>query len=88
MTTMNRNPVRRECKCCSCHAIFTGLTGFDRHWVKTPTGRRCPTHTELVSAGYKLNIRGAWEQPISDKQRAGLAKMKVGRSKNLALDTQ
>jgi hypothetical protein len=86
MTT--RNPTGNECKCCSCHTIFSSLTGFDSHWIKTPTGRKCPTHDELTAKGYTHNPRGAWTPPVTDQQRAALAKLVSRRSKILALDTQ
>jgi len=80
-------------ECSSCELHFSGTSAFDQHRVgrheytlweglqRNPTaedGRRCLNETEMVEAGMERDAHGRWRVVASEKQLAGLARMRAG----------
>lgn len=78
-------------ECGSCGLSFSGTSAFDRHRVGKHAytyseglrmeplredGRRCLHVSEMGGAGMEQDARGRWRLVPSEKQLAGLARMR------------
>lgn len=67
-------------QCPSCLEYFNTNRGFDAHRTGSHTNRQrlCLTEAEIEAKGMKRNEKGFWIMPVSEKNRAELAKIRFG----------
>lgn len=63
-----------DCRCGSCGRDFSGIVGFDAHWIGKLPRRRCPSDAELGTR-YTLTERGTWSLTPSPAEQARLGKL-------------
>lgn len=66
-------------QCASCLEYFNTNRGFDAHRTGSHTNgaRHCLTVAEIEAKGMKLNEKGFWIMPVSEKNREVLAQMRI-----------
>ena len=84
-------------ECATCGLAFSGTSAFDAHRTgkhaytfaqglafepAVEDGRRCLDTEEMVEVGMELDPRGRWRVIASDKQLAGLARMRQNAPTN------